>query len=228
MVYAIVRAGGRQEKVAVGDVLEIDRLQAEPADVTHYDLRGEWFFGNGDNFTVTFYYKDLENPIEFFESPASDTTTAREILNAESAEIKGVELEGLKGLSFLGGFFDTLFIQGNLTRLSRLLRILRFHAHDLNLVPSWTAYVHWGKGPKQRLRFTKTGEPKLEKVYATHFVWPGKGPFHPPAAKRAVASPEHPHVSHLPLPEKATASAVCSSSARACSKRATVGFHSRW
>ena len=30
MVYAIVRAGGRQEKVAVGDVLEIDRLHAEP------------------------------------------------------------------------------------------------------------------------------------------------------------------------------------------------------
>ena len=29
MVYAIVRAGGRQEKVAVGDVLEIDRLEAE-------------------------------------------------------------------------------------------------------------------------------------------------------------------------------------------------------
>jgi large subunit ribosomal protein L21 len=32
MVYAIVRAGGRQEKVAVGDVLEIDRLQAEPGE----------------------------------------------------------------------------------------------------------------------------------------------------------------------------------------------------
>ena len=30
MVYAIVRAGGRQEKVAVGDVLEIERVQAEP------------------------------------------------------------------------------------------------------------------------------------------------------------------------------------------------------
>ena len=29
-MYAIVRAGGRQEKVAVGDVLEIDRVQAEP------------------------------------------------------------------------------------------------------------------------------------------------------------------------------------------------------
>ena len=28
-MYAIVRAGGRQEKVAVGDVLEVDRLQAQ-------------------------------------------------------------------------------------------------------------------------------------------------------------------------------------------------------
>jgi hypothetical protein len=81
-------------------------------------------------------------------------------------------------------------IQGNLTRLSRLLRILRFHAHDLNLVPSWTAYMRWGNGPKQRLRFTKTGDPKLEKVYATHFVWPGKGPFHPPAAKKPKETAE--------------------------------------
>ncbi len=62
----------------------------------------------------------------------------------------------------------------NLTRLSRLLRILRFHAHDLNLKPSWTAYMRWGKGPNQRLRFTKTGVQKLEEMYATHFVWPGK------------------------------------------------------
>jgi large subunit ribosomal protein L21 len=29
-VYAIVRAGGRQERVAVGDVLEVDRLQGGP------------------------------------------------------------------------------------------------------------------------------------------------------------------------------------------------------
>jgi large subunit ribosomal protein L21 len=29
-VYAIVRAGGRQEKVAVGDVLELDRVVGEP------------------------------------------------------------------------------------------------------------------------------------------------------------------------------------------------------
>ena len=74
-------------------------------------------------------------------------------------------------------------IAGNLTRLSRLLRILRLHAHDLKLVPSVTAYMRWGKGPKQRLRFTKSGEPKIEEAYSRHFVWPGKGPFHPPAPR---------------------------------------------
>lgn len=78
-------------------------------------------------------------------------------------------------------------IDCNLARLSRLLRILRFHAHDLNLKPSWTAYKRWGKGPKHRLRFTKTGDAKLEEAYATHFMWPGKGPFHPPAPKEGRA-----------------------------------------
>lgn len=32
-------------------------------------------------------------------------------------------------------------IKGSLPRLSRLLRVLRFHAHDLNLVPSVTVYT---------------------------------------------------------------------------------------
>jgi len=69
-------------------------------------------------------------------------------------------------------------INCNLTRLSRLLRILRYHAHDLKLVPSVTVYMSWGKGPKHRLRFTKTGNPRIEEAYERQFVRPGKGPFH--------------------------------------------------
>jgi hypothetical protein len=69
-------------------------------------------------------------------------------------------------------------VRSNLTRLSRLLRILAFHAHDLSLVPSI------GSSDKRR-RFTKTGDPRVEKAYARRFTWPGKGPFHPPAPKRS-------------------------------------------
>jgi TonB-dependent receptor len=86
-----------------------------PAEVENIDLRAEWYFGNGDTLSVTLFDKDNRNPIEFFEIPASDTTIAREVINAESASITGIEIEGLKELAFLGGIFDTMFVQGNVT-----------------------------------------------------------------------------------------------------------------
>src|SRR5260370_39698868 len=65
-------------------------------------------------------------------------------------------------------------IDCNLTRLSRLLRILQFHVHDLNLVPSDAAYIRPDIGRKRRLRFTKTGDAKLEKANPPIFLGPGK------------------------------------------------------
>jgi TonB-dependent receptor len=99
----------------ITDDLTFGNPGVEPAAVTNYDVRAEWFFSTGDNLTVTLFRKEIDKPIEFFESPASDTTIAREILNGESAEVQGVEIEALKELGFLGGFFDTLFVQGNAT-----------------------------------------------------------------------------------------------------------------
>jgi len=86
-----------------------------PADARNFDIRGEWLFSGGDALTVSLFYKDINNPIEFFESAASDTTIAREIINAKSAEVYGVELEALKKLGFLGGPFESFFVQGNVT-----------------------------------------------------------------------------------------------------------------
>ena len=86
-----------------------------PSEVENIDLRAEWYFDSGDNLTVTLFQKDIRNPIEFFEIPASDTTVAREIINAESGYVRGVEFEGLKELGFLGTAFDSMFVQGNLT-----------------------------------------------------------------------------------------------------------------
>lgn len=66
-------------------------------------------------------------------------------------------------------------ILGNLSRLERILRILGFYCHDLNLRPSPTVYVRHG-GRRQPLRFTKTGNPRLEEVYSRHFVSSRKEP----------------------------------------------------
>lgn len=86
-----------------------------PAAITNFDVRAEWFLSNGNNYTASVFRKEIDNPIEFFESAASDTTVAREIINAESAEVYGIELEALNQLDFLGSAFEGFFIQGNVT-----------------------------------------------------------------------------------------------------------------
>ncbi len=86
-----------------------------PSDVTNFDIRAEWFLDNGDNFTISGFLKEIDRPIEFFESAASDTTVAREIVNASTAEVYGIEIEGLKELSFLGTWAEPFFLQGNAT-----------------------------------------------------------------------------------------------------------------
>jgi hypothetical protein len=60
---------------------------------------------------------------------------------------------------------------GSLGKANRILRILKLHAESLHLVPSPTAYRRWGKGKKHLpLRFSKSGEPNLEKAYSTHYL----------------------------------------------------------
>lgn len=71
-------------------------------------------------------------------------------------------------------------IDGDPEYLGRLLKVLTFHCHAQNLVATPTVYMSAGNPPLVPLRFTKNREQALEKIYAKHFVWPGKIPFHPP------------------------------------------------
>ncbi len=86
-----------------------------PADVQNIDLRAEWFFASSDQFAITVFDKEIENPIEFFETRGSDTTISREIQNAAVATVQGAEVEFMKELGFLGAWADVFFLQGNFT-----------------------------------------------------------------------------------------------------------------
>ncbi|MDN4503807.1 TonB-dependent receptor [Alteromonadaceae bacterium BrNp21-10] len=84
--------------------------------VKNYDVRWEWYLDQGDNLSVGLFYKDMIDPIESVQSPAQDGPPLVRIANAETGELYGVEIEFLKGLSFLGGeFWNSLFVSGNLT-----------------------------------------------------------------------------------------------------------------
>jgi hypothetical protein len=61
-------------------------------------------------------------------------------------------------------------VKCNLVKASRILRILSFHAHHLNLKPSMTVYKRNSAGAKIPLRFSKSGERNIEESYSRHFV----------------------------------------------------------
>ena len=61
--------------------------------------------------------------------------------------------------------------EGNLSKANRILRIIGFHVHDLNMVPQNTQYHQKGKRSKHQLRFSKSGDRKLEEAYSKHYHW---------------------------------------------------------
>ena len=66
----------------------------------------------------------------------------------------------------------------NLSKLSTVMHQMRVYAKKAGLKPSFCCYKQWGvkkKGgqgrkPVIQLRFSKSGQPEIERWYATHFV----------------------------------------------------------
>lgn len=104
------------------DPLTDARVRGNPdlinSELTNFDVRAEWFFANGDNFTVSTFYKDISDPIETVQGAGSDDIVALSFINADSAEVYGVEVEWFKVDPFgqlLGVWADDLFVTGNVT-----------------------------------------------------------------------------------------------------------------
>jgi len=94
-------------------------------------------------------------------------------------------------------------VSGNLSQLDAIVRAVRNNSLKGGLRPSHTAYVSWGKGQRQPLRFTKTGNPFLEEAYSTHYL-PAKAKTTPAACEahgtRDSVHSGTPHAPLVPLP----------------------------
>ncbi len=124
------RTAGRPDLREVSESTYVDPLTEarvrgnaglEAAQIDSYDMRAEWFFAEGDNLTVSLFYKDIEKPIETVQRAGSDQNLALGFINAESGYVYGLELEWLKRLDFLDGlvwsgdYASNFFVAGNLT-----------------------------------------------------------------------------------------------------------------
>ena len=60
----------------------------------------------------------------------------------------------------------------NLKKLAAVLDEMKRYAAKNGLKPSYTFYKQWGRKNKStvQLRFSKTGNDYIEKLYATHYV----------------------------------------------------------
>jgi outer membrane receptor protein involved in Fe transport len=102
----------------VADVIYIDpeldiRVQGNPtlrpSPIDNLELRSEFYYDSGNNFTMSLFYKDIQAPIEQIRSAGSDDDVVLGFTNAESGEVYGIEVEGLKSLP------RGLFLSGNAT-----------------------------------------------------------------------------------------------------------------
>jgi hypothetical protein len=61
--------------------------------------------------------------------------------------------------------------EGSLSKANRILRIIGFHTHDLNMALRQAPYHQWGNGKNRILRFSKSGDSNLEKAYCRQYIW---------------------------------------------------------
>ena len=90
-----------------------------PSLLSNFDVRAEWFWSGGENLTVSAFYKDVTDPIETIQGAATEDNILFNFVNADAVTIYGVELEGLKDLSFLsnilGEWINQFYVVGNVT-----------------------------------------------------------------------------------------------------------------
>jgi len=122
-----------------------------------------------DNYKKDRYYPKVVNAVDQLLSSEKYVTPIQVFQSMGLLEEKDIESWRKGQVPYL-----ERVIGCNLHKASRILRILRFVAHDLNLKPSMTVYKRKVRGGKVLLRFTKSNDEKLEEAYARHFVVVGK------------------------------------------------------
>ena len=95
--------------------------------IANYDFRGETYFANGDNISVSVFYKDFRNHIEMGFGTAGITWD-----NIDHSTVRGVELEGKKQL---GNHFE---FRANVTLVKSNAEFVR---KDLQIIDGVKVYT---------------------------------------------------------------------------------------
>lgn len=106
----------------VGDNLFRGNATLDRTIITNYDLRWEWYPTSGEVFTISGFYKTLENPIErVLRFDISEK--AESVQNVEEAIVFGTEFEMRKNLGFITDALSNFQLVTNLTLVQSSVNI---------------------------------------------------------------------------------------------------------
>jgi len=89
------------------------------------------------NYRQDKYYPKIVNTVDKILTNAKEIRPLDVFFKIGMIEKKKIELWEKGQVAYL-----EMVLQGSLSKLNRVLRILRFHAHDLNLSPKITTYSY--------------------------------------------------------------------------------------
>ena len=99
--------------------------------ITNYDVRYEWYLTPNEIFSVSYFYKGLDDPIEQVVEPGATIRTS--FRNADRATNQGLEFEFRKNLGFVWNRLENASVSVNYTYVNSNVEIGQ---QDLSIVTS--------------------------------------------------------------------------------------------
>lgn len=91
--------------------------------ISSYDVRWEWFLSPEEVLAVSFFYKDIEDPIERVRFPTANDSFQSSFQNSLEAQNYGVEVEARKNLGFIHARLAPFSIFANYTFVDSEVKI---------------------------------------------------------------------------------------------------------
>lgn len=108
----------------------------------NYDLRLEWLPGHGRVYSVSGFYKDISDPIDYAMRPAAGSMPFIIPFNFEKGEVLGVELEIRENLGICSEWLEHFSVGCNFTWLDATVEVPE---RDVKKISEWIVFA--GKNP---------------------------------------------------------------------------------
>ena len=100
------------------------------SDIQNYDLRWELFQDGGQMVSMSVFYKNFKNPIEFVQLASATQTTQIQPRNVGDGQVLGAELETCKNLAFISDALSNFSVMANFTYTQSKIKMSQTEYED--------------------------------------------------------------------------------------------------